>query len=77
MKWGRINDPDREAYMCDETGWVVFQSVIDGYWLVFSNLDMDKHYGPYEDAAEAQLWAERLQELTERIVEEDGKALPH
>lgn len=77
MKWGILNDPKREAYLCEETGWVVFASVIDGYWLVFLTGEEDKHYGPYEDETDAKMWAERLQGLAERLAEEDEGSFMH
>ena len=77
MKWIRINDPQRETYLCEETGWVIFASVVDGYWLVFLTGEEDNHYGPYEDKEEAAKWARRLQGLSERVIEDDGSPFLH
>jgi hypothetical protein len=71
MKWGRIEHPDRDVHMCEETGWVVFESNMNGHWLGFMAGENDAQDGPYENEAEAKKWAERLEKYSQQVAEED------
>lgn len=70
MRWEKIEDTEREAYLCEKTGWVVFKSNVEGYWIVFLIGQDDSQYGPYESEAEAKKWATRMQEMVERRADE-------